>query len=418
MALVDLFTYATLTEVKAKIAQFAALGGLDLTSWYAGSPGEQLYQAFAQALAYFTRSNAQFVRGFFLDYATDPGDPDPFDPTNEALPPAPGFLSALGENCFFTVRPGATFATTAVTMTNGANVPYTFGPDELTIAHADDATITYRNSADPTFYTGTGGTYTLYPGTAIDVDFAAEEAGTAFNALAGKLTAFVTALPGVTVNNAAAALGSDRMTAVNYRALCRTQASTTSPNGVVDAYLRWSRLNRDGTPLLNASGAAVGITKVQVVGSGVTGEVLVYYADDDAAADAADVTAANANITANILGVGDCITFTGAAATNTDITVTWAVEYLATFNGAAVTGATVKAAINTALSARFKLYPIGGFKQTAGAGTISLEEIRGTVKGAHAAISDVTLSSPVGATVIAIGRVPRLTTPTGTETAV
>jgi hypothetical protein len=418
MDLTLLFPAATLAEVKAKIAGFAELGNLLLTAWQSGDPGEQLYQAFSLAIQYYSTNNSQAIRGFFLDTATDPGDDDPYNPENITLTPAPGYLSALGLSMFFTERPGETYATTVVTFTNASAFPYTFAAGDLTLAKDGAPDITYRNAPDPSVYTGPGGTYTLAGLSSVDLDVIAESPGTGSNANAAEITVLVSALIGVTVSNAGPAIGSDRMSAPDYRALCRTQASTTSPNGAPDAYLRWSRLNRDGSPLLRPDGAAVGITKVQVSGSSVTGAVQVYYADGDGVADATDVTTANTNITHNIVGVGDCITFTGASAVEVPIVVTWAVEYQALYLGRAVTSTAVKAAINAALTARFLLYPIGGFKQTAGAGTISLEEIRGTVKSAHPAISDATLSSPVGATALAIGRVAKLTTPDGTQTAV
>jgi hypothetical protein len=419
MDLASLFPIPTLAEVKAKIAGFAELGNLLLTAWQSGDSNEQFYQAISLGIQYYTTNNSQAIRGFYLDTATDPGDPDPYNPDNELLPKTPGYLTALGESMFFTQRPEESFATTSITFANGGIFPAgPFGPGDLTVAHEDNPEVTYKNAPMDGVYTGPGGTLTVLAGQSPSLDFIAESPGPAFNADPSKLTVLVTAYTGVTVTNPAAAIGTDRMEIETYRALCRTQATTTSPNGGRDAYLRWSRLNRDGSPLLNSSDAAVGITRVQVSGSSVTGNVFVYYADDDGAAIALDVTAANDNIELEILGIGDTITFTGAAAVEVPIVVTWAVEYSALFLGRAVTGPTIKAAINAALEARFPLYPVGGFKQTLGAGSISLEEIRATVKGAHPAIGDATLSSPVGSTALAIGRVPVLTTPTGTETAV
>lgn len=419
MDLASLFPAPTLEAAKAKIAGFAELGGLLLTAWQSGDPGEQLYQASSLAVQYYTTNNSQAIRGFYLDTATDPGDPDPYNPDNELLPKTPGYLTALGKSMFFTDRPEESYASTSITFVNSSAFPAgPFAPGALTVAHVDYPDRTYRNAADPAVYIGPGGTLTVLAGQTVHLDFVAESPGIASNADAHKLTVLVTQYTGVTVTNPAAAIGTDRMEIETYRSLCRTQATTTAPNGAKDAYLRWSRLNRDGSPLLNSSGAAVGITRVQVTGSSATGITQVFYADDDSGAIPIDVTAANDNITLNILGVGDTITFTGAAATDVLITVTWAVEYNALFLGKAVTGPTVKAAINAALKARFAVYPIGGFKQTAGIGSISLEEIRSTVKGAHPAISDATLSSPVGSTTILLGQVAVLTTPTGTETAV
>ncbi len=421
MDLASLFPAPTLAEVKAKIAGFAELGNLLLTAWQSGDPGEQLYQAISLGIQYYTTNNSQAIRGFYLDTATDPGDPDPYNPDNELLDPEPGYLSALGESMFFTQRPGATFATTSITFDNSASAfpAGPFAPGALTIAHFDDPTITYRNAPDPAVYTGPGGTLTVLAGQVATLDFIAESPGSTFNADPDKLTVLVTQYTGVTVTNPAAAIGTDRMEIETYRSLCRTQATTTAPNGAKDAYLRWSRLNRDGSPLLNSSGAAVGITRVQVSGSSVTGNVFVYYADEDSGAIPIDVTAANENITLEIIGIGDTITFTGAAASDVTVTVKWAVEYNALFLGRAVTGTTIKAAITAALIARFAIYPISGFKQIAGAGTIALEEIRGTIKGAHPAISDATLVTPVAAVALAIGEVAVLSIDlTSTETAV
>lgn len=414
-----LFPAATLAAIKAKIAGFAAVGGLIIDAWQAGDPGEQFFEALTQGIEAYTSNNAQAIRGRYLSTATDPGDYDPFNPENETLDPEPGALSALGLEQFFTERPGASAATLTVTFANAsAFAAGPFAPGAFTIAKTGSPEITYRNASMAGVYTGPGGTYSIPAGgSGITLDFIADSPGSASNADANQMT-LVTQFAGVTITAAGAAVGADRMSPDNYRALCRTQASTTAPNGTVDAYLRWSRLNRDGTPLLNSSGTAVGITKVQATGSSATGAVNLYYADDDGGAISIDVTAANTNIQINIVGVGDTITFTGAAATNTGITVTWAVEYSPLYLGQAVTGPVVKAAIVAAVNARFRQYPIGGYKQTAGAGSISLEEIRSTVKSAHPAISDATLSSPVGTTAIALGHVPHLTAATGTETAV
>jgi len=420
MDLALLFPAVTLAAVKAKFAGFAALGNVFVDAWQAGDPGEQFYQAVTQTIEAYTGNNAQAIRAQYLDTAVDPGDYDPFNPLNETLPPEPGGLSALGLSMFFTERPGETYATTSVTFQNVSAFPAgPFAPGDLTIAKTGKPAITYRNAPMPSVYVQAGGTYSIPAGSTVSLDFIAESPGSASNANAGEIMEMSSQYTGVSITAAGAAIGSDRMSAPDYRALCRTQASTTSPNGARDAYLRWSRLNRDGSPLLRPDGAAVGITKVQVSGSSATGIVQVFYGDGDGAADSTDVTTANTNIINNILGVGDAITFTGAAATEVLIVVTWAVEYQATFLGKAISGATVHDAIVAALTARFVLYPIGGFKQTAGSGTISLEEIRGTVKGAHPAISDAVLSSPVGVTALAIGEIARLHSDSdGTETAV
>ena len=427
MSLLDLFVSATLPEVKAKIAGFAETGKLILTSWYPGSAGEQLFQAFAQTMVFYIGDNSRIARGFFLDYATDPGDDDPYDPLNVTLTPAPGFLSALGLNCFFTERPGATFATTVVRLTNDTNNPTTaFQPGALTVAHGTRPEVTYRNSPDPSIYTGPGGTVYIPAGQYLDLPFTAETPGSSFNVAPGELTASVT-IPSLDATNEGAGIGTDRMSAPDYRALCRTQAAATSPNGAPDAWRRAATTGLDNKALLRPDGAAVGITKVYVSAASLVGKVDVYYADGDGGADPVDVATANNNILSIVTSLPDGFIFGpsttpgaigGVSATEVDIIPTWAVKYRAKYRGAPVLGSAVKAAIVAALVERFEEYPIGGFEQTAGAGVLPLEEIRGTVKSAHPAIIDAVMSSPVGDTAISVGEVAHLLTPTGTETAV
>ena len=421
------FLEATLAEVQGKIAQFAALGKLYLTAWQVGDPGEQLYQAISRTIQYYTIQNATVVRGFVsLDTATDPGDEDPYSPGNAALDPIPGFLSYLGENTYYTFRILATFAGTKVTFTNATAFPVgPFAPGDITLARAGHPEITFTNAPMPAVYTGPGGTYTLPGFGAIDLDVTAESPGSLSSAGPGEISVNVSFGIAVTVANAAAALGNDRESAPNYRERCREQAASVSPNGAADAYRYLSRTNVNGTPLLQSLTVvppgdgitAVNITRLYVSGASTTGIVNVYFANDTSGAGTIDVATANENITANVIAVPDCITYSGLAAFNAPIVVTWAVKYRAKYLGQAVAGVDVKAAIITALVDRFKNYPIGGFDQVAGAGTIYASDVRAVVERAHPAIYAATLSSPAGDTALALGRVAVLTTPTGTETA-
>jgi hypothetical protein len=417
------FLEDTLAQVQAKVAQFASTVGLYITSWQVGDAPEQLYQAFTRTMQYYSARNATVVRGFVsLDTATDPGDFDPYNPGNEALEPIPGFLSFHGENVYYTFRILATFATTSVTFVNTSNTPYTFAPDELTLARENSPAITYRNAPMSGVYTGPGGTFTLAAGATADLDVVAESPGTLSDAASGEINDLVSGLIGVTVTNPAAALGTNRETAASYRARCRAQAASVSPNGAADAYRYLARTNPDGTPLLRDSAfggddlTAVGITRVYVSESSATGAATVYYADDDSGVDGVAVNTANYNIAQNVIAVPGCITFTGASAVNVNIVVTWTVKYLATYEGQSIASADVKAAIVAALTARFRGYPIGGFDRVLGAGTIYASDIRSVVERAHPAIYTATLASPAGNTALALGRVAVLTTPTGTET--
>ena len=421
------FLEATLTEIQAKFAQFAALGNLFITAWQVGDAPEQFYQATTRTMQYYTAQNAAVVRGSVsLDTATDPGDEDPYNAGNAALDPIPGYLSYLGENNYYTFRIQSTFAGTSVTFTNTTAFPVgPFAPGDITLARSGSPEITYRNAAMSSVYTGPGGTYTLAGNSSIDLDVVAESPGTLSDAAPGQIV-LVSGLLGVTVNNATSALGGDRESAPRYRERCREQAASTSPNGHADAYAYLSRTNPDGTPLLQSLTAspagdgvtAVNITRMYISGSSTTGIVAAVFASDAGAASAVDVATANENITLNVICSPDCVTYAGSAAINLPITVTWAVKYLAKYQGQSVSSTDVHDAIGAALVDRFRNYPIGGFDRVAGAGTIYASDLRGVVERAHPAIYSAVLSAPAGDTALALGRVATLhASSDGTETA-
>ena len=258
MALLDLFAAPSLDEVQAKFAQFAEAAKLIVNSWYSGAPGEQLYQAFTRTLTTYVAGNGPIIRGMWLEYATDPGDPDPFDANNVNLDPEPGWLSALGKNAYYTERPGATLATTTITFTNGGNTPQTLAPGLVTVARLGAPEITYVTTANPAFYTDPGNTRTLHPGHALDVEVAATSPGTSYSANPGEISVLPSGWPLVTVTNAGPAIGTDRMSIDNYRSLCRTQAASVSPNGASDAIRRAATTRVDGSPLLQSTTPGIG----------------------------------------------------------------------------------------------------------------------------------------------------------------
>lgn len=414
------FTPPTLEEVKAKIAGFAEVGKLYLDSWAVGDPGEQLYLAFAQTVRVTGDWVATITRGYSsLGTSTDPGDPDDFNPGNAALDPEPGMLSDLGLNNYYTRRIDETFASTPVTFTNTSNVPFVFSPEFLTLARNDDGTITYTNAPDPAIYTGSGGTFSLPPdGQPYILPVIATSPGSLYSASAGQISVLVSQPSGVTVENAGPAVGRDREAPELYRARCRTQAVSVSPNGAADKYRRAATTTIDGTPLLRADGNAVAITRVYVSPDSTTGKVDLYYATDIAGALSEDVKAANVNIVLLVASAGDCITLGpydgpmvpdpldppgGAASTNVGITVTWAVTYRSRVNGKNVQGAAVHDAILEALADAQIAIPLGGFARVAGAGTVFPEYIRGAIQAAHPAITNTVLSAPSGNTAIVVG---------------
>lgn len=410
----DIIATETVSSVRSKIIGYAQAAGLVITNWIVGSPGQQILEAVTQTVQITTAVWTKVSRGFAsLDTSTDPGDVDPYNPGNEALTPEPGFLSELGANFFGTRRTEATFASGFVTFDNtGGVVPRTFSPGTLvytwTGGTPPNPAPTYRNAADSAIYTNPDGSVTVPAGGTLDIPVEADEAGSGSSAPPGVLS-LTTNLVGVTGTNAAAILGRDRESAPIYRERCRQAPARTSLGGPADAYKYLARTNMDGTPLLNANGDAVNISRVQVTGSSTTGIVLAFFASPSGPAIADDVTAANKNIQANAFAVPDAITYTGAAATAVPITVQGTAKIKA---GPGVVSATARQAIVDALARAFAEFEVGGFDQAPDGtgGAIYTPDLQAIAAGAFPGLYQVVVTVPAAAsTAVDLGEVATYT---------
>lgn len=432
MAFSDLLELLTLSAIKAEILAIAAAAGLKANTWILGRPSERWIEIVARAIDEFTsKPLAQAVRGFFLDLATDPGDPGDL---SAAQTPRPGWLSALGFSWYGVERRGQTYATGFVVLTNtGSAATMPFKAFDLTFqratAGADGGTPTYRNTADPSIYTGLGGTLILAPGASVTIPIAAEQIGSYGSATAGSISTVVTQTFGeLTCTNAGGLVGQEREDPERYRARCRTAAAKLSPGGPGAAYVYAANTARDGSPLQRFDGSgAVGITRTYVRPTAADATVKVFFADDDGPADAIDVSSANANITGTTLGVisdpigvlPDAITILpvvsdpntggpgGDAATATPIPVVGTAKIKAR---PGVTGATLIALAQQAIAEELDLrtfpgWPIGGLDQTAGSGFVYQNDIECAIRDSFDGIYKVTLSQPATQVVIFEGYV-------------
>jgi hypothetical protein len=404
----DLLTTTDAAGVRRMIIGYAQSAGLAITNWAVGGVGQQILEAVTETIANVTEVDAYVIRSYAsLDTATDPGDPDPYDPANVNRTPAAGGLSNLGENVYGTVRDGATFAAGTWTFDNtGGLVPRTFGPSSLvltwTAVSPPNPPPVYYNGPDSSIYTNPDGTVTVTAGATLDIPIVAFQEGAASSAPPSAIT-LTTSLVGVTGTNAEAVVGVDRETATAYRARCRLAPARTSlgaPPATLE-YLATTLL--DGTPLTNASGNNVAINRVYVSSSSSTGIVDVYFASPDGAASTEDVAAANENIQVDAYAVFDCVTYTGQAATEVPISVVGTAKIKA---GPGVVSATVRQAIVDALTAAFQEFPIGGEDQTLGAGVIYTRDLQAIAATAFTGLYAVSVTTPAGAsTALALGEV-------------
>lgn len=414
----DALASTTLAAVRAKMIGYAKAAKLDMTNWRIVSTGFQMLEA-SVALAFDTTSIISvIVRGFAsLDTSTDPGDFDAYDPKNESLPKAKGFLSNYGKNTFFTEREEESFGSGVVTFVNAGSVARKIAPEGLVFTWTGGSppspAPTYRNTADASVYTDPDGTITVAAGSSLDLPVTAEVSGSIASAPSSTLS-LTTSLLGCTATNANPIVGNDREDAATYRTRCRQAPARISLGGPAAAYEYLATKNLDGSVLMNAAvpPAPVGITRVQVTQSSDTGIVNAYYASSSGAAISADVTAANKNIQEQAFAVPDAITFDGFAATNTAIHVVGTAKIK---SAPGVTAIAAAQGIVAALAAAAKGIPIGGVDQDGGgAGVVYTSDIEGYARGGYAGLYDVRITTPAGAsTAIAVGHVPVLSSTAG-----
>lgn len=410
----DLIQNETITAVRTKVIGYAQAAGLAITSWISGSVGEQLLQTVSTVTYATTAVFAKAIRGFTsLDLSVDPGDADPYDATNVQQTAAPGMLSAFGENTFGTTRGEATLGTGSVLFDNSAGlVARTFAPYALTFTWTVDLgggipspPPTYRNAEDATIYVNFDGTVTVPAGGTLLIPVVAEEVGTRSNAGIGALS-LTTTLLGVVASNTTPIVGTDREDADTYRERCRQAGSRLSFAGPADAYAYFAAKDLDGEPILNSLGGEVAITRAQVTEESDTGIVNAWFADEDGAPIAEDVTAANANIELNAFVVPDAITYTGQAAVEVVVPVSGTAKMKAV---PGIDPAVVKQAILDKLAETFADYPIGGRDQVAGAGFLYKADLQGAVATAYPGLYSATVTTPAAsATALAAGRVAKL----------
>ena len=311
---------------KAAVYDFA-LGvatslGLPVSSWQAGDPTRaqfhvesELHSGPLQDLI------VGYIGSGFLDYAT--GD----------------WLVILAQQFFGVTVPGATYATTGVTITNPGGAFY---PDRV----AGD--LTFRNTATGKTYTSTtGGTLASGPGTTLTVTVRADEPGSDSSAGVGEIDDMVTSLGSSTCSNAAAAVGSDRVSEATIKAMCRARRGRATPNGPKDAYTDVA-LDADLTLTSN-------ITDARSYGNSTNGQVLLYLRGPSGAVVEADRALVETAILKNATPL--CITPTVASVANVTVPVTYSMSLYKRSNE---TAATAAAKVETALEALFAERPIGG----------------------------------------------------------
>jgi hypothetical protein len=393
----DAIAGSSLTQVRTFVLGYLQAAQLKITNWRLIGVGMQMFEAFVGASQAYVSSVSTIVRGFVsLETSSDPGDVDPFDPNNQNLPPAPGFLSALGKNWFGTEREEATFANGLARFTNAGPGARVISPGSLiwtwTAGSPPSPPPTYINVNDASIYLD--GTVTVPAGTSIDLPVRCEVLGSIGSAPANSLS-LTTTLVGCTSTNPSAIVGNDREDRLTYIARCRQAPARLSFGGPSDAYEYLAVKKLDGSVLLNDAIPPVptSITRAQVTQDSATGIVNAYYASASGGAIAEDISAAERN-TELAFAVPDAITFTGYAATNVNIHVVGTAKIKSRIG---LTAQAVAEGIVASLVKNGKTIPVAGVDQVANAGKVYTSDLEAFARAGYPGLYDVVVTTPAGA---------------------
>lgn len=249
--------------------------GVTVTSWRAGDPTRSLYHYLAEMLTVLEPVVREFIAGGFLEFAS--GE----------------WLTILAKQVYNVDRDEATFAGDALVLEN--TEPYLY--------EIEAGDLTFKSSATgQTYHNTTGGTLSPGPGTTLELEWVADEAGSDSSVSADEIDELVTTLLGVEIQSSGAGVGVDEQTDAALKAECSASVGGISPNGPAEAY--------QSVALNSTLTGVTDVTKAEVDGDSDTGDVTLYLAGPsgpvqsesvDAVADAIALWATPLTITPSVV---------------------------------------------------------------------------------------------------------------------
>ncbi len=364
MTIDQLVTPLTTDEALTELFELAADLELSTTAWQSGQPIYTYLQVIAQKFADMTEVLAEIAKGGYGD-----------------LLPSDMWATLWAASRFNVTRTVAEAATGEVTFTNASVTEYTKAIGEVIVGHATTGK-TYRNSE--AMVIPALGTLTA--------DIAADEVGTDSNAAPGAVTEMVVSLTGVTCTNAEPVLGQDDETTAALVERARSKLAALSPNGPKEAYHFIAT-----TPEYADVGTA--ITRTKVDADPDTGEIAVYLATANGAADTDDVPIVQAAF--DEWCEPWCTTSTAVVAAE----VSQAVTYRVWCRGSTLTSVQIATAVDAAIATFFAGLDIGGTEISPGAGYLYVEALRQAIGQATPGIQQVTITVPAADLAMTVGQV-------------
>lgn len=325
--------------------------GLPTTNWGTFSPERNILTINARMLEVLNVACIERYRGMFLSYAE--GDP----------------LTILAEETYQTPRLPATFATCIGEFFNSTITVYNIpAGDYITLKKSTTDDIRYR----------VDGPIAIAPGLTAGLTVRAVTAGSVGSAIVGEIDEIEgNALAGVTFTNTSIATARDEESDDDLRSRARLAATALSIAGPAGAYEYFAKGGeRNGE--IDEGVAAIGVTRVSVVGDTATGSVKAYYATASGPVSGPDLATINAKILLRVVPVG--IDYQGFSATAVAVDVDYK-AYVREDLGIDETA--LKAAIAADLATFMQAAPIGGYPEAIATpgktGSIDLKRVLGVI---------------------------------------
>jgi phage-related baseplate assembly protein len=241
----QLITSMTPIQIKSKIYEILAQLNVSTTNWKPGGVVRLMVAAVSIVLSAFSVFVSLIARSAFLTMSSG------------------AWLTLVARHVFFVERAVATFASGSVTLVNSGGGSYDPDIGELVISNSITGK-TYRNTerfAAP-----------LTSGNSVTVAIRADEAGSGSSSGPNTITHLVTPLIGVTCTNGLSLVGQDEQTDDSLISECMLKPQSLSPNGARGAYEFFAK------NALRSDGTSIGINRVTVSNSSLTGAAIVTVA--------------------------------------------------------------------------------------------------------------------------------------------
>ena len=285
----ELLTPITPAQARATaVSQLVAMG-IRADLWRVGGALSVMLTIITGLYANFTVLFAQAIASGFLVAATG------------------GWLTNVAFYVYGVTRPGATFASGSLTLTNTAGASYTFAP----------FTATFLDSRNKKNYQNVSA-ISLGPLSAQTITIQAVEAGASSSAPPGEIDTIVTSMLGVECGNAFAVAGSDALDDKSLIALCLAKLGATSVRGPRNAYAFAISVAINPVTL-----APVNINRQSITRSSHTGTVAILVASPSGPVSTDDIAGVVSSIEVGVPGLSppfsgvrpDCVTVTVTSAT-------------------------------------------------------------------------------------------------------